>query len=105
MGTYRWLKWKISPHKAADGTVQGIILVFEDVSQEAKEREIHKRALSVARIGGWEIDLLTNQIYWTDITKEIHEVPQDFVPNLEEGINFYKEGRHRDTITQLVAKP
>ena len=46
---------------------------------------------------------LKNTVYWTKTTKEIHEVDDDFVPNLEEGINFYKKGYHRDKITKLVS--
>ncbi|WP_420628846.1 PAS domain S-box protein [Candidatus Leptofilum sp.] len=43
----------------------------------------------IARTGGWELDLQTNELYWTDTIKEIHEVPLDYVPILEEGIEFY----------------
>jgi hypothetical protein len=37
-------------------------------------------------------------IYWSSITKEIHEVPDDFVPDLEKDIHFYKEGESRDKV-------
>ncbi|NNE75778.1 MAG: PAS domain-containing protein, partial [Pricia sp.] len=29
---------------------------------------------------------------------------EDYIPNLEEGINFYKEGEHREEITRLVSE-
>ena len=54
-----------------------------------------------AKIGSWEVDLINNTIFWSKITKEIHEVEPDYVPNLEEGINFYKEGKNRELITEL----
>jgi len=55
-----------------------------------------------ARIGAWEVDLNTNAIYWSSMTKEIHEVASDYQPDLSTAINFYKEGESRDTIQQLV---
>ncbi|TPH18129.1 response regulator [Litorilituus lipolyticus] len=55
-----------------------------------------------ARIGAWEVDLLNNNIYWSSMTKEIHEVASDYQPDLSTAINFYKEGESRDTIQQLV---
>lgn len=59
---------------------------------------------STSRIGTWEVDLATKTVTWDKIVKEIHEVPQDFVPDLETGINFYKEGYSRDKINEVVGK-
>ena len=56
----------------------------------------------MARIGYWEVDLVKNTVFWSEITRKIHEVPEDYVPNLEEGINFYKEGKDRELISQVV---
>lgn len=55
-----------------------------------------------ARIGAWEVDLITNKVYWSSMTKEIHEVAKDYQPDLAGGINFYKEGESREAITRLV---
>ena len=55
-----------------------------------------------ARIGAWEVDLVKNEIFWSEMTKEIHEVSADYIPDLTTAINFYKEGESRDTITRLV---
>ncbi|MEM6318264.1 MAG: PAS domain-containing protein [Bacteroidota bacterium] len=70
-----------------------------------KEKRLEKLLLETnraAKVGAWEIDLATNQLYWDDITKEIHEVPKDFEPDLATGINFYKPGRSQAVITQCV---
>ncbi|MEM1121471.1 MAG: PAS domain-containing protein [Bacteroidota bacterium] len=70
-----------------------------------KEKRLEKLLLETNRavkVGAWEIDLATNQLYWDDITREIHEVPKDFEPNLETGINFYKPGRSQAVITKCV---
>lgn len=36
------------------------------------------------------------------MTKIIHEVPEDYSPTIESGINFYKSGFYRELITELV---
>lgn len=56
----------------------------------------------VARVGGWNLDLVKQKLSWTPVTKLIHEVPEDFEPDLESGINFYKEGESREKITKAV---
>ncbi len=43
----------------------------------------------LARIGGWEIDLLTDEITWSDEVRAIHEVGDDYVPDLASAIAFY----------------
>lgn len=56
----------------------------------------------IANIGGWEVDLINNTVFWSEITRQIHRVPATFVPNLNDGINFYKEGYSRDKIKEVV---
>ncbi|WP_405412224.1 PAS domain S-box protein [Maribacter sp. Asnod1-A12] len=100
-GKILWLKWKISP-LINNNILEGLIIFLEDITLAQNELELLLKAESVARIGGWEIDLIENTIYWTRTTKKIHEVDESFVPNLETGINFYKEGYYRNKITELV---
>lgn len=68
---------------------------------QEKERRL-ERMSTMARIGYWDIDLQDNLVYWSDMTKQIFEVNDDFVPDLESAYSFYKEGKDRDTIVQAV---
>ena len=61
-----------------------------------------ERTNQVARVGGWEFDVLKQSINWTSVTKEIHGVSPDYEPDLETGINFYKEGESRNRITEVI---
>ncbi|RNL51164.1 PAS domain S-box protein [Pedobacter jejuensis] len=66
--------------------------------QHALERDllhtkgILERTNKVAKVGGWEMDMATNKIEWTSITREIHEVEESFVPEISVAISFYKPG-------------
>ncbi len=101
-GKIQWLKWKISPIRNDINILEGLAIYLEDISADKGELELLQKAETVAKIGGWEIDLQKNSLYWTKTTKNIHEVPDDFMPDLAQGINFYKEGYHRKKITELV---
>lgn len=42
-----------------------------------------------AGVGGWEINLLTNEIIWSDETCRIHEVPPGYLPTMKEALEYY----------------
>jgi PAS domain S-box-containing protein len=57
-----------------------------------------------AHIGGWEYDLETNHMSWTDEVFKIHDVGLDFVPTLDRTIAFYWDdsiGRYSEAIKEL----
>ena len=78
------------------------------VAQEKAQIAFQKQALlldeleQTANIGTWEVDLVSKSVYWSEQTKRIHEVPDDYAPNLETGINFYKQGESRERIKRAV---
>ncbi|WP_147676863.1 PAS domain S-box protein [Algibacter pacificus] len=67
-----------------------------------KVKQLLEQTNKVARVGGWEVDLIKQKVNWTSMTREIHAVSDDYTPNVEEGILFYKEGVHRDRIEAAV---
>ena len=67
-----------------------------------KKNSMLAQVEEVAKIGSWELDLITNNLYWSKQTKVIHEVPEDFKPDLENAIQFYKQGESRQAIEKVV---
>ena len=55
----------------------------------------------VARIGTWEADFIKETMYWSAVTKAIHEVPDDFVPLLDSGETFFR-GKSYELIVDSV---
>lgn len=82
---------------AVDVTEQFIL--EKDLS---KTKRLLERTNQVSRVGGWEVDLIKGKVKWTDMTREIHEVDADFKPDVETGINFYKEGFSRNKINECI---
>jgi two-component system sensor histidine kinase/response regulator len=104
-----WIELRINPTYDESGILTGFLaLEMEITARIATEKRLIRQqnmleAMSRhANIGAWELDLESQKIYWSSITKKIHEVPDDFSPDLETSINFYKEGTSRDTISRAV---
>ncbi len=69
-----------------------------DISDQTKTRMLLHDAYRLARIGRWELNVRQNEITWSDVTREIHEVGPDFYPNPDNALSFFKEGYNRDII-------
>lgn len=65
-------------------------------------KSILEQTNAVARVGGWELDVLTQKIEWTRVTREIHGVDETFIPALDNAIEFFKPGASRERIIKAV---
>ena len=56
----------------------------------------------MAKIGGWEVDLVNNTLFWTEETYLIHDTTAaDYTPTIATAINFYT-AQSKATITQAL---
>lgn len=60
---------------------------------------------AIARIGTWEVDVRQNKntVLWSGVTKAIHEVPDDYVPTLDEAFTFFK-GEYGEQLADAVSQ-
>lgn len=65
-------------------------------------RELLEQSNEIAQIGWWELDLETNEVFWSKVTKAIHGVDYSFKPNLKNVVRFYTVGDQRKVITKLI---
>lgn len=70
--------------------------VIEDVTaRRSAERRLAtsesflERTGKIAGVGGWEVDLETSSVTWSDETCSIHDRPAGYRPTLAEGIEYY----------------
>ena len=74
------------------GTLQDIT---ERKRQEALLRESEDflgRVEHIAGVGGWQLDLLTQCVTWSDETRRIHAVAAGYEPSFLEALDFYPPG-------------
>jgi PAS domain S-box-containing protein len=104
-GIEQWVCWHVQPWNFDNGEIGGVLVYMDLMIDEAERDSASRRMLAlyeqtneVASIGGWEVDLIKNEIYWSSITKRIHGVPEEYIPNLTFAIDFFKEGDNRNKI-------
>jgi PAS domain S-box-containing protein len=104
-GQYKTIQWTSTPEPVT-GTIFGI---GRDVTEKLKlektldrTRDMLERTNTVARVGGWELDLRKQKLYWTSVTKEIHGMSADYEPTLTSTLEFYKPGESREMITDAI---
>ena len=108
-GDEHWFNWSNSPWLDEENNIIGVIIQTEDITNEIFDTtKLEKLEIllndksEISRIGSWQYDAVKKELMWCDITKEIHEVPADYVPNIESAIKFYKEGYSRNTVALAV---
>ncbi|SHJ76656.1 PAS domain S-box-containing protein [Arenibacter nanhaiticus] len=97
-GKTKWISWSATPNDE-----QGLVFaVAKDVTQNKELQGLLDRANNLARIGNWEVDLLQEKVHWSNIIKEIHEVPLSYVPTLESSTSFCKDTEQKERLLQLI---
>ncbi|MET0330342.1 MAG: diguanylate cyclase [Dyella sp.] len=54
-----------------------------------------------AGVGGWEVDLLTQQVVWSDATCRIHELPAGYQPSMSEALSYFPASAREQIQTAL----
>ena len=90
-GEVRWQQWTDTAIFGGDGR----IIEYQSVGRDVTDRKLAEQALlksqarlaqaqRLARLGGWEWDIVTDQISWSDEVYRIYGfAPQGFVPSRE----------------------
>ncbi|MCB2225427.1 MAG: PAS domain S-box protein [Desulfarculaceae bacterium] len=104
-GEYVWLNWNSHPDMEKGITYA----VAHDITEQRRyERELEEREAllnevgSIAKIGGWEMDLVTRRSKWTKGTYDIVEIePGQPIPGPDDHIAFYLP-QYRDIVREAM---
>ena len=85
-----------SPIRDDEGNYAGAIAGIQDITDRRqadqalqKSEALLAETQRLARVGGWELNVDTSEVVWTEEVYRIHEVPSDFQPMLENALAFY----------------
>ena len=73
----------------------------EEALRESKR--FHAETEKIGKVGGWELDIETRDLSWTEEVYRIHEVDPDFAPTMKKAINFYAPAS-RPVMEKLVRR-
>jgi PAS domain S-box-containing protein len=89
--------WYNTPIVDANGEVIGVSSLIQDITDRVGSELESKRTTDLleysqqaARVGGWELNLETGELYWTDETYRIHDTsPKEFNPTVDAGVSYF----------------
>ncbi|WP_318345787.1 PAS domain S-box protein [Flagellimonas baculiformis] len=98
-GNLVWLSWhcKIVMDEGM------VYATAKDITKAKKLQEVVSDASRLAKIGGWEIDMINGKLTWSEGVHQIYEMdPENYVPELEHAIDFYRED-HRERVKNIIS--
>jgi PAS domain S-box-containing protein len=116
-GHYVWLEANFTARHTDAGELRDFVGVVRDIGARRRDKlrdternaqlrennRLLQMAEKIANIGHWRVDVQEGTLIWSDQVYRIHGMPDDFVPNVEQGIDFYHE-EDRPMVTEMVEK-
>ncbi|TDE14473.1 response regulator [Dyadobacter psychrotolerans] len=104
-GFYLTLQWLSTP----DPVTGDLFSIGRNITESyqlekdlLRAQEMLLQTNELARVGGWEMDVVKNQLYWTEVTKQIHQVHPDFVPNFQNWSRFFKDETSLQNLINVI---
>jgi PAS domain S-box-containing protein len=106
---YRWYRTRAKVYLDANGDPKRMAGATQDIHEVklvtqalAANEAFLATAGRISGVGGWKFDLKTLALTWTQVTRDIHEVDETFVPTSENVISFYAP--EAQTLIQAAAQ-
>jgi PAS domain S-box-containing protein len=91
-----WFLNQMYPIRDEKGRMIAVGLIARDITERKQAEEALKKSAQLlrdtgemAKVGGWELDLSTKEVLWTEEVGRIHGVEPGYKLKLEEAMNFY----------------
>ncbi|MFL9833718.1 response regulator [Chryseobacterium terrae] len=96
---------------SAAAAISVTVFIYIQLKSDIKRRDILEKDLSyakelleetneVAQVGGWEVNMKSGELFWSQSTRKIHKVKRDFRPNFENTLEFF-EGKNKERVRYL----
>jgi len=87
-GKTKWMRGSGGSFESADRPCV-LRVVFIDISDIKETNQMFKKAGELSKAGAWEINLIENNVYWSEEVYRIHEVDFSVKPDFQAAIRYY----------------
>ncbi|MDP3151342.1 MAG: response regulator [Archangium sp.] len=103
-GEWRWVSWTAAIDGGRFYAAASDVTPLELTSQRLRQsQEQMQQAGALARVGGWDYDLASGKVQWSEEVRKIYEVDPDYDPDFNMTRAFYSPENSR-TLTQSVER-
>ncbi|TGM64698.1 response regulator [Leptospira meyeri] len=78
--------------------------ILKQRDELARIKLLFEETNAAANVGSWDVDLTNNTLFWAKETKRIHEVPDDYIPQLKTAFEFYPLEAHKQMLLDAFDK-
>jgi|GEM_PF-1405344 len=107
-GERKWVSVSAEVQRDESGNPVALIGITRDITDEKNAKkaleeseDFLNRTGALAKVGGWYLDGNFDRPIWTKATYDIHEVPYNYIPTIEEAVDFYHP-EDRDAVAEAV---
>ena len=86
--------------RTQDDELKTVVSFLENVTPQKRIEQLFKTTQEMAKIGGWEYNIESDELYWTDEVYRIHELPLDTEISVEYALDFFLPD-HKKRLTKL----
>jgi PAS domain S-box-containing protein len=84
------IRWISDRRVRMAGWKHRIAGIAEDITHHKQQLALIAQTETIGKIGGWQLDFLTDRLWWSDETYRLHETtPELYGPMVETALNFY----------------
>lgn len=108
-GEIRWMRGESQPERLADGGILWRGYLYDvtewrwSLAEQQRSESLLQQALQIAGIGTWEYDTDLTQLTWSQETRRLHEVAEDYKTEVPLALAFYPEP-FREQVAEVFAR-
>lgn len=109
-GRLLWLRSSLTLLRGTDGTATHVMGTVEDVTARhamswhlERSQSLLRIAGTVARIGGWQYECDTDELFWSDEICEILEFPRGVVLSMEQALRLHPDHAREQVRAAMAA--
>ncbi|NGZ02221.1 MAG: hypothetical protein CV090_04115 [Nitrospira sp. WS238] len=104
VGRDGYIRWIADRRVRMTGWEHRIAGIAEDITSHKQQLALMKQTEAIGKIGGWELDIVTNRLRWSEETFRLHDTtPELYSPTVDTALSFYTP-ESRPVISEAFGK-